>query len=321
MLIFRNLVGFLRGALASALMFMAGALVPVIGGFLMFLAPTPVLGYAVGFRRSVLRASAVVIVASGFVVFGGGPNAGMAYAIAVGIAAVSMTYMLERRLPFERIVAVTTSLMLVVGALSALAMAGSPQALAHALRDSLTNAIDQGQKLYKMAGLDLPVAPDLRNEMVQTSLDLMPALMAISAALMVLANLGVFWRMSGRQLRLGYALFADLVRWSAPEWLIWALLVTGFGLFVPIPELRTIALDCFLCVAAVYFCQGLAIMAFYFRLLAMPTLARGLVYTITIVQPILAVMVCVAGVFDLWIDFRRLKPPPNTETRDVGNFL
>ena len=111
------------------------------------------------------------------------------------------------------------------------------------------------------------------------------------------------------------------MRWATPEWLIWVLLVTGFGLFIPITAMRTIALNCFVCVAAVYFCQGLAIMAFYFRLLAMPSLARGLVYTITVVQPILAMMACVAGVFDLWIDFRRLKPPPSTATRDVGNLL
>jgi hypothetical protein len=41
----------------------------------------------------------------------------------------------------------------------------------------------------------------------------------------------------------------------------------------------------------------------------MPPLARGLIYFVTIVQPVLAVLVCAAGIFDLWIDFRRLKPP------------
>jgi uncharacterized protein YybS (DUF2232 family) len=232
-----------------------------------------------------------------------------------------MSYMLDRRQPFERIVAGTAALMLVGGTLSALAIAGSPQALAHQLRDSLNNAITHGDKLYRMAGLDLTLSPDLRATMVQTTLNLMPALITVFAALMVLANLGVFWRISGRQQRVGYPLFADLVRWCTPEWLIWVLLVTGFGLFIPNAELRTITLDFFVCVAAVYFFQGLAIMAFYFRLLAMPSPARGLIYLITVVQPILAIMVCVAGVFDLWIDFRRLKPPPSAQARDIGNLL
>src|SRR6266851_200868 len=151
--------------------------------------------------------------------------------------------------------ALASALMLVGGALSALAIVGSPQALAHDLRESLNAALAQGDKFYRMAGLDLTLSPDLRATMVQTTLNLMPALMIISAALMVLVNLGVFWRISGRQQRVGYPLFADLVRWSTPEWLIWVLLVTGFGWFIPLQVLRTIAFDLFVCVAAVYFCQ------------------------------------------------------------------
>jgi uncharacterized protein YybS (DUF2232 family) len=115
-------------------------------------------------------------------------------------------------------------------------------------------------------------------------------------------------------------LFNDLVRWSAPDWLIWVLLAAGFGLFIPIVALSTIALDLFVCMAAVYFCQGLAIMAFYFKVLAMPPLARGLIYFVTIVQPVLAALVCAVGIFDLWIDFRRLKPPKQ-EARNLGDFL
>jgi len=76
----------------------------------------------------------------------------------------------------------------------------------------------------------------------------------------------------------------------------------------------------FVCVVAVYFCQGLAIMAFYFKVLSMPPAARGLIYFVTIVQPVLAALVCAVGIFDLWIDFRRLKPP-SQEARNLGDFL
>jgi len=201
-----------------------------------------------------------------------------------------------------------------------LAYTGSPQALAEALRTSLTTALDRGDKFYGKAGLDLVLTPDVRARVVATTLSLMPALTAISAATMVLVNLAVFWRISGRQQRIGYVLFGDLVRWSTPDWLIWVLLVTGFGLFIPVPALSTIALNCFVCLAVVYSCQGFAIMAFYFRVLSMPSLARGLVYFITMVQPVLAILVCMAGILDLWIDFRRLKPP-SPETRNLGDFL
>jgi uncharacterized protein YybS (DUF2232 family) len=228
--------------------------------------------------------------------------------------------MLERRKPFEMVVLCTAAAMLVAGTLAAFAAAGSPGALAQALHTDLMAAMARGEKFYRNLGIDAGLSADTRSSIVNAALRLSPALAAISAAFVALANLGLFWRLSGRQQRVGYMLFGDLVRWSTPEWLIWALLVSGFGLFIPMAPLSTIALDCFICVAAIYFCQGLAIMAFYFKVLAMPPLARGLIYFVTGVQPVLAALVCAAGVFDLWIDFRRLKPP-SQEARNLGDFL
>src|SRR5260370_28186938 len=102
-----------------------------------------------------------------------------------------------------------------------------------------------------------------------------------------------------------YALFGDLAKWSTLEWVIWVFLATGFALFIPVAALKTIALDAFVCVASIYFCQGLAIMSFYFHVIAMPAAARVAIYFIACVQPVLAALVCLAGVFDMWVDFRR----------------
>ena len=56
-------------------------------------------------------------------------------------------------------------------------------------------------------------------------------------------------------------------------------------------------------------------MAFYLQTLAVPTIVRGIVYVVVFVQPLMAVIVCVTGIFDLWIDFRRIKPPHSTGAR------
>lgn len=286
----------------------------------MLFAPTPLLSYAVGYPRAMWRMAAAMTLAAGLIALGAGLSAAGAYLLTLGLATIVMAYLIERRRPFERIVLCTTAAMLLAGVAAALAIAGSPGALAEALRHDLTAAMARGEKLYKNVGMDSTIPPELRANIVQATLRLSPALAAILAAMTVLINLGVFWRLSGKQQRTGYMLFNDLVRWSTPDWLIWVLLTTGFGLFIPIDPLSTIALDVFVCVAAVYFCQGLAIMAFYFKVLAMPPLARGLIYFVTIVQPVLAALVCAVGIFDLWIDFRRLKPP-SQEARNLGDFL
>jgi hypothetical protein len=37
-------------------------------------------------------------------------------------------------------------------------------------------------------------------------------------------------------------------------------------------------------------------------------------------QPVVAAIVSIAGVFDMWIDFRRLKPP-SQEAGSLGDFF
>jgi uncharacterized protein YybS (DUF2232 family) len=315
----RDAFGLVRAAFAAAALFLAGGAVPMFGGIAMLFAPTPVLAYAVGYPKALWRMAAVVTLAVGLIALGAGPPAAGAYLLTFGLATIVMVYLIERRRPFETVVLCTAAAILLAGVAVTLAFAGSPAALAEGLRHNLTTAMARGEKFYKSVGIDSAMAPEMRANIVEAGLRLSPALAVLAAAFTVLINLGVFWRLSGRQQRLGYMLFSDLVRWSTPDWLIWVLLATGFGLFIPVDALRTIALDLFVCVAAVYFCQGLAIMAFYFKVLAMPPLARGLIYFVTIVQPVLAALVCAVGIFDLWIDFRRLKPP-SQEARNLGDF-
>jgi len=301
-------------------MFLAGAVVPVAGGVVMAFAPAPLLGYAVGFPHALRRISVAVALAAALVAAGAGMAAAATYVASFGLAAGAMCYMLERHQPFEVIVLSAAMVVILAGTVAALAFAGSPVALAHAVHNQLVADLMRGEGLSKMLGVDAAIAPDTQGFIVDTVMRLTPALVGVASALMVLLNLAVFWRFGGKQQRVGYTLFGDLARWSAPEWLIWPLLVSGFGWFIPLAPLATIALDCFLCIVAVYFCQGLAIMAFYFKQLGMPPVARGLIYFVTLVQPVLTALVGAAGVFDLWVDFRRLKPP-SAAARNLGNFL
>ena len=310
----------MRAAFAAAALFLAGGVIPAVGGIAMLFAPAPVMSFAIGYPKALWRMAAAVVMAAGLIALGAGPSAAGAYALTLGLATAIICQMVDRRRPFELIVLYTVAAVLIVGAMTALAIAGSPATLADTLRRELTVAMDRGQQFYKTVGMDSAMTPEMRGNIVDATVRLSPALAALSIAITVLINLGMFWRASGRQQRVGYPLFGDLVRWATPEWLIWVLLVAGFGLFIPMAALSTIALDLFVCVAAVYFCQGLAIMAFYFKVLGMPPLARGLIYFVTIVQPVLAALVCAVGIFDLWIDFRRLKPP-SQEARNLGDFL
>jgi uncharacterized protein YybS (DUF2232 family) len=317
---FREIARMARAAFSSALMFLAGAVVPLAGGAIMAFAPVPLLNYAVGFAHAERRITAAVVISAALVAVGSGIAGAAAYLVSFGIAAAVMCYLLERRYSFELIVLTVTAVVLLAGTVATLVSAGSLAALALAVHNQLLAGMMRGQSFYKALGIDTTFTPDLRAQIVDTVMRLAPALAGLVGALTVLLNLAVFWRVGGKQQRLGYTLFGDLARWSAPEWLIWPLLVSGFGWFIPLAPLAAVALDCFIFILGVYFCQGLAIMAFYFRQLRMPAVARGLIYFVTMAQPILTALVGAAGVFDLWVDFRRLKSS-NAAARNLGNTL
>lgn len=306
-------------ALAAAALFIAGCLIPIAGASAMIFAPLPVMDFAVGRRSYLWRAIGVVATASAIIAVGVGWQAAAGYAVTFGLASVVICHMIETQRPFELIVLVTSGVILVAGTFAALAAVGSPAALADSLRQALAAGMARGEEAYRMLGVESGLGAEARANVLEITMGLSPALIALSAAFAVLMNLTVFWRWLNRG-RIGYRLFGDLARWAAPDWLIWLLLATGFALFVPLKPIRTIALDGFICVAAVYFCQGLAIMSFYFKMLTMPSLVRGLIYFVTAIQPALAALVCAAGVFDLWVDFRRLKPP-SQEAGSFGDFL
>jgi len=303
--------------LAGAFFLAAGA-IPLIGGILMMLAPAPILVYAVGRPSPNLRATIAVLLATAFVAILWGPIGGLAYFVSFGLATAIACYMLERRSSFEMITAVGAGVMVATSVVVVLVLVGGPDALIKTVHDSLTQMVTRGQDFNKLLGM--PAIPaDTQASVISLTMHLSPAFALLVAASSMLLNLRVFWRWAGPQ-RLAYNLFGDLSRWSAPEWMVWLLLASGFGLFIPVSAISAIALNGFICIGAVYFCQGLAIIGFYFQSLAVPSIVRGIIYFVVFAQPVVAALVGVAGVFDMWIDFRRLKPP-SPEANNLGDFF
>ena len=307
-----------RAAALAGAFFLAGGAIPLVGAILMMLAPAPILVYAVGRPNPKLRATIAVLLATGLVALLWGPIGGLAYFVSFGLATAIACYMLERRSSFEMITAVGAGVMVATSVVVVLVFVGGPDALIKTVHDSLTQMVVRGQDFNKLLGM--PAIPaDTQASVISLTMHLSPAFALLIAASSILLNLRVFWRWAGPQ-RLAYSLFGDLSRWSAPEWMVWLLLASGFGLFIPVSAISAIALNGFICIGAVYFCQGLAIIGFYFQSLAVPSIVRGIIYFVVFAQPVVAALVGVAGVFDMWIDFRRLKPP-SPEANNLGDFF
>ena len=134
-----------------------------------------------------------------------------------------------------------------------------------------------------------------------------PALAVIGTGFVVWINVII----SGPLLRirnLPHPDFGPMDRWSAPETMVWGLIVAGFSLFLPWPSLRSVALKEVMVFLVVYFFHGLSILVFYLNKRRVPSWIRMGIYALILFQQIFAIVLALAGLFDQWIDLRRIHP-------------
>ena len=99
----------------------------------------------------------------------------------------------------------------------------------------------------------------------------------------------------------------DVTCWRASDYLIWVFLISGVTLLVPIDLVSIIGLNVLLVTLAIYLLQGLAIVLFWGRRLPLPLGVQCLMLTMVflIAGPLCVIVCTAAGLFDLWVDFRR----------------
>jgi uncharacterized protein YybS (DUF2232 family) len=103
-----------------------------------------------------------------------------------------------------------------------------------------------------------------------------------------------------------------LTHWRASEYTVWVFIASGAALLLPVSALSTIGLNVFLVTLAIYLLQGCAIVVFWAQRLPLPLGARWFLTMIALVMagPLCVVLCIAAGLFDLWVDFRRLRRQP-----------
>ena len=138
---------------------------------------------------------------------------------------------------------------------------------------------------------------------------LFPGIITVSVIAIVWMNT-VIARPLLRLLKLQIPLSDDGVRldlWCAPEWLVWSLITSGFGVFLGEGWALSLSLNAVLVISAVYFFNGMSIILFYFNKHNVSSVVRVIVYMLIAIQQLLMVLIVLAGIFDQWFDFRKLK--------------
>lgn len=100
--------------------------------------------------------------------------------------------------------------------------------------------------------------------------------------------------------------FGDMNLWKAPDYLVWAVIVSGGLLLTPIQSLKLIGINGLIVLMTIYFFGGIAIVSYFFEKKNFPLIIRLFLYTLIALQQIFVFIVIGLGFFDLWINFRKV---------------
>jgi uncharacterized protein YybS (DUF2232 family) len=298
---------FFLATASTVMLFLGGVTVPPFAFALFPLVPQPVLSF--GIRYGLMRGMGVVVLALAVLLLWGGEQLGYVYSIFVLL--IGLLFLLLGRIRvLETLVVVISAV--VFSAFSAVLFFsyGSWRAIYNDVSESLNSSLMSAVEMHEKMGFpqeSIAVLKERAPEIAGTILHLLPAAAFVSLGLIVLFNVVLLCRRFPEE-RPHWVALASLREWKAPDFLVWGVIASGFAMFIPgLESVRTLAANLLLVFGACYFFQGLAIIAFYFNKNNVPRFVRGVVYLFIVFQQIFTIIVVGLGLFDLWVDFRRLR--------------
>ncbi|CAI2718556.1 DUF2232 domain-containing protein [Nitrospina watsonii] len=114
---------------------------------------------------------------------------------------------------------------------------------------------------------------------------------------------------------------ADLTRLLIPDNWVWFFII-GTGLAVLADGyLRALGLNLFIVLGGLYFLQGLAIFLHILKAKNIPKVFWFLGFALIFMQPMLVGLVGGLGLFDIWIDFRKIRSAPAEDDEDEDDDI
>jgi len=108
--------------------------------------------------------------------------------------------------------------------------------------------------------------------------------------------------------------FGDLTCWKMPDWVVWLVIAAGVLMIVPEEIAQIIGLNGMIILLFLYLLQGLSIVQFFCRKKNIPRYLRALFYALIVIYQYLLVFISAIGLFDIWVDFRKMNRPANDTT-------
>jgi len=296
-------------ALLSCALTLLPAFVPIGGGLLTALAPFPLMVLAVKYPW---RYAVSLMGLEGGLLLLGGPWQSLVFLGQCGLVVLATSWAMRRDWSISQTLVASLVVLFSVGALLLAMYSTFVQSPTQSLVTRYFDNIVHMSQEYVRAVEQLQEGEDeqltaLVEALPQLVFTVLPALMVIGHLFTNLFNYILVRRYCQRSQPPRMLDPDDLAGWRASDYLVWVFLASGAALLVPIDLVSTIGLNVLLVTLAIYLLQGLAIVLFWGRRLPLPLGVQCLMIAVVfLIAGPLSVIVCTAaGLFDLWVDFRR----------------
>ena len=236
------------------------------------------------------------------------------FGLELGLLGFGLSFLFSRRVTLGHTVFFGVALMVMLGLVSlsivSLSKGMGPMEL---VLDYLQSQLDASLKAYEGMGITEENALELKafgKAFMDTISRIYPSLMIVGIGFTVWLNI-VIAKPVFRIGNLAYPDFAPLDRWKTADGLVWGVIVSGFALFLPSGGIRLVAINALIVIMAVYLFHGLSIILFFLNKYRVPSWARIGVYFLIILQQLFLAVLALAGLFDQWVDFRKIHRKKN----------
>ncbi len=292
------------------LILFASVWIPFVGPFFGLLTPLPFLYYAVKLgRHQGLIITAVTLLMVGLIANLAGYPQIIIFCLEFGLVGFILSEIYRRKVTLGFTMFWGTCSTLVIGAifLSLIALSRKMGPMEMILQFFQAN-VSETIHAYKEMGLEPEKVAQLQGYgklLTDIIAKVYPALSIVGSGLVVYIAV-VLSRPLFRMGNLRYPDFAPMDQWQSPDLMVWGLIAAGFALFLLGGGIRLLAINALIVMAVIYIFHGLAIVLFFFKKYHVPRWIRFGVYLLILSQQIFWIALALAGLFDQWIDFRKI---------------
>ncbi len=295
-------------------LFLVSILFPPLGVVLGLLAPTPmILVYLQRGKQAGLITVALILA---IVLALAGTQHAIIFFAEYAALAVVMAEALRARFPIEKCVLLSALCSVVLSCFFLFLAASENQTtVTEFFQKQITEVMGQSVAAMKEMGKPENEIAEMTGFMEKASHTMaasFPAIIAVGSLISASVNYALtafLWK------RIAPAAttyqFGKFILWSSPEQFVWPFIISAGLTFLPDTGLGGLGLNVFVVMVAIYFLQGLAILYHFLESKKVPVFLWSLAILFVFIQPIFMGFIVGLGLFDLWVDFRKIK------TRDL----